>query len=64
MSVATAWPELQYLSDVNVTLDASADGQALVYDHASGKFIIVFVEVAWCLDYRLADVSGYVALII
>ena len=40
MAVATAWPELKYLSDVNVTPGVGVDEYALTYDHDTGKFVL------------------------
>lgn len=40
MSVAIAWPELKYLSDVNVTPGVGVDEYALTYDHDTAKFVL------------------------
>lgn len=40
MSVAIPIPLLQHLPDVNVTPGVGVDGYMLVYDHASGAFVL------------------------
>jgi hypothetical protein len=55
MSVAIAIPQLQLLSDVNVSLGVGVDEYALTYDHDTANFVLRAPVVA-------PDLSGYALL--